>query len=74
MAFAIANTTENRAEPRSGHEGQRAPLEPEDPISVVEAKEKFANLITELTGKIRYEIQEQTMSPEEQIRALMGTG
>lgn len=74
MAFAIPTETENRAEPRSGLDGQRVPLPPEDsPVDPDYVRKVLGDTVAELTGKKRYEIQEMPMTPEEQIRALGGT-
>jgi len=75
MAIAIDTTTENRAEPRSGLDGQRVPLSPEDqPVDPEIVRKVLADRVAQLTGKSRYQIQENTMTPEEQIKALMAGG
>lgn len=51
-----------------------ASLPPEDrPVDPEHVRQELAKLTAQLTGRPRYEIQEQTMTPEEQIRALGGT-
>lgn len=76
------NTTEthretrftDRAEPRSGLDGQRVPLPPEDnPVDPEHVRQELAKLTAHLTRRPQYEIQEMPMTPEEQIRALGGT-
>lgn len=85
MAIAIDTTTENRAEPRSGLDGQRVPLPPEDqPVDPEYVRKAVDALTAELTGQKRYKIQPPPIEGDDQqqiaeasaaaqIRALGGT-
>jgi len=78
MAFAIPTETENRAEPRSGLDGQRVPLPPEDqPVDPDYVRKMVAQTVAQLTGKPVYEIVDPPdasteLSQAKQYAELMG--